>query len=143
MATALAAVPGGRDLWRVAIIATGAAAILAPVALVVYQSFLSAPFFSARARFSLDGYAFVLADEDFWVAGLNSVILAASMVAIAVPVGAALAYLVVRTDLPDGFHAPRVKSVSSAPAVVSSPLFGPGPSTTARPHVRLAATGRR
>src|SRR4051794_19573099 len=100
LATALAAVPGGRDLWRVAIIATGAAAILAPVALVVYQSFLSAPFFSARARFSLDGYAFVLADEDFWVAGLNSVILAASMVAIAVPVGAALAYLVVRTDLP-------------------------------------------
>ncbi|MFL5168778.1 MAG: ABC transporter permease, partial [Microvirga sp.] len=100
MATALAAAPGRRDLWRIAIIATGAAAILAPVALVVYQSFLSAPFFSARARFSLDGYEFVLADEDFWAAGLNSVVLAASMVAIAVPVGAALAYLVVRTDLP-------------------------------------------
>ena len=100
MATALAAAPGRRDLWRVAIIATGAEAILAPVALVVYQSFLNAPFFSARARFSLDSYEFVLADEDFWAAGLNSVVLAASMVAIAVPVGAALAYLVVRTDLP-------------------------------------------
>ena len=100
MATALAAPPGRRDLWRIAIIASGAAAILAPVALVVYQSFLNAPFFSARARFSLDGYEFVLADEDFWAAGLNSVVLAASMVAIAVPVGAALAYLVVRTDLP-------------------------------------------
>ena len=100
MATAVAAIPGRRDLWRIAIIASGAAAILAPVALVVYQSFLNAPFFSARARFSLDGYEFVLADEDFWAAGLNSVVLAASMVAIAVPVGAALAYLVVRTDLP-------------------------------------------
>ena len=69
MATALAAAPGRRDLWRIAIIASGAAAILAPVALVVYQSFLSAPFFSARARFSLDGYEFVFADQDFWAAG--------------------------------------------------------------------------
>jgi iron(III) transport system permease protein len=100
LATALAATPARRDLWRIAIIASGAAAILAPVALVVYQSFLSAPFFSARPRFSLDAYAFVLGDEDFWAAGLNSIVLAASMVAIAVPVGAVLAYLVVRTDLP-------------------------------------------
>ena len=120
MATALAAAPGRRDLWRIAIIASGAAAILAPVALVVYQSFLSAPFFSARARFSLDGYEFVLADEDFWAAGLNSVVLAASMVAIAVPVGAALAYLVVRTAARTaGARDPRSRAAVRSPMVLA------------------------
>src|SRR4051812_31218132 len=87
-------------IWRIAVIATAAVVILAPVCLVVYQSFLSDPFFNASAKLSLEAYEFVLTDEDFVAALINSTILSASMVLIAVPLGSALAYLMVRTDLP-------------------------------------------
>ncbi len=86
--------------WRVGVVLAAAIVILAPVVLIIYQSLLSAPFFSPRARFSLSAYDFILADEDFVAAALNSILLATSMAAIAVPLGAMLAYLVVRTDLP-------------------------------------------
>ncbi|WP_018260917.1 ABC transporter permease [Methylobacterium sp. WSM2598] len=86
--------------WRALIAALIAIIILAPVALVVWQSFLSAPFYSARARPSLAAYHFVLGDGDFWGALANSLLLSASMVAIAVPLGSLLAFLIVRTDLP-------------------------------------------
>src|SRR5215475_3008262 len=74
--------------------------VLLPVGIVVYQSFLDEPFFSAAARLSLSSYQFILAEPDFARAFLTSFLLAAGMTAIAVPLGGVLAFLVVRTDLP-------------------------------------------
>src|SRR5581483_8509396 len=68
--------------------------------LIFWQSFLSAPFFAATKHISLDAYAFIFADSDFWSAALNSVVIAGGMVLIALPLGAALAFLLTRTDLP-------------------------------------------
>jgi iron(III) transport system permease protein len=77
-----------------------AAAVLGPLSLILYQSFLSAPFFDARKQFSLGAYAFVFADSDFWHAGWNSILIASGMTLIAVPLGALLAFVMERTDLP-------------------------------------------
>jgi iron(III) transport system permease protein len=74
--------------------------VLLPIGLVVYQSFLDEPFFSAIAKFSLSSYQFILGEPDFARAFLSSLALAAGMTAIAVPLGGVLAFLVVRTDLP-------------------------------------------
>jgi iron(III) transport system permease protein len=74
--------------------------VLLPIGLIVYQSFLDEPFFAAVARFSLSSYRFILGEPDFARAFLTSLALAAGMTAIAVPLGAVLAFLVVRTDLP-------------------------------------------
>jgi iron(III) transport system permease protein len=76
--------------------------VLAPVVLIVYQSFLSGPFFQPRTHLSLDAYSFILDDEDFWEALRTSLFLAVGMTVIAVPVGVLLAFLVVRTDVPGG-----------------------------------------
>lgn len=88
------------NVYRFVIIFLTALAVLAPLSLVFYQSVLTAPFFQPNARLSLDAYRFVLADGDFWNAFGTTVLLAAGMTAIAVPLGAALAFLMVRTDLP-------------------------------------------
>ena len=77
-----------------------AAAVLAPLSLIFYQSFLSAPFFDARKTFGLEAYEFVFADPDFWQALVNSVLIAAGMTLIAVPLGAVLAFIMERTDFP-------------------------------------------
>ncbi len=87
-------------LPRALTIATTATVVLAPLALILYQSFLTAPFFDARRTAGLDAYRFVLADADFWQAFLNSTILAVGMTLIAVPLGALLAFVMERTDLP-------------------------------------------
>ena len=87
-------------LFRFVVIAVTALAVLAPLSLVFYQSFLSAPFFQPSAKFSLDAYAFVFTDDDFWNAFVTTVAIGAGMVAIAVPLGAVLAFLIVRTDVP-------------------------------------------
>jgi iron(III) transport system permease protein len=76
------------------------ALVLLPVGIVVYQSFLDEPFFSPVARWSLSSYEFIFGEPDFARAFLNTLALAAGMTAIAVPFGAILAFLVVRTDLP-------------------------------------------
>ena len=86
--------------YRVIIIAITALAVLAPLSLVFYQSFLTAPFFDPSAELSLDAYVFVIAEQDFWTAFATTLIVASGMAAIAVPLGAALAFLMVRTDLP-------------------------------------------
>jgi len=77
-----------------------AALVLLPVGLVVYQSFLDEPFFSAAARLSLSSYEFILGEPDFARAFLSTLALAGGMTAIALPLGAVVAFLVVRTDLP-------------------------------------------
>jgi iron(III) transport system permease protein len=91
---AFAAVPRGLTILLTA------AAVFAPLSLVLYQSFLTAPFFDARKTAGLDAYAFIFADSDFWQAFANSFMLAATMVVIAVPAGGLLAFLMERTDLP-------------------------------------------
>src|SRR5437868_3557628 len=86
--------------YRFVILAITAAVVLAPLSLVFYQSFLDAPFFQPAARPSLYAYRFVFADEEFWVAFGSTLLLASGMTLIAVPLGAGLAFLVVRTDIP-------------------------------------------
>ena len=85
--TALAAVPRGLT------IAVTAAAVLSPLSLILYQSFLTAPFFDARKTAGIGAYQFIFADPDFWQASLNSVLIAAAMVIIAVPLGGLLAFV--------------------------------------------------
>ncbi|MEP7208064.1 MAG: iron ABC transporter permease [Casimicrobiaceae bacterium] len=74
--------------------------VFAPLGLIFWQSFLSAPFFSPTKHASFAAYAFIFADSDFWNAARNSLVIAAGMVGIALPLGAALAFLLTRTDLP-------------------------------------------
>src|SRR5262249_62013378 len=85
---------------RFVIIALTAIAVLAPLSLVFYQSFLSAPFFQPAAQLTLSAYAFVFADPDFWTAFVTTVALGAGMTAIAVPLGAILAFLMLRRYVP-------------------------------------------
>ncbi|MCC6870374.1 MAG: iron ABC transporter permease [Burkholderiales bacterium] len=77
-----------------------ATAVLTPLALIVYQSLLSAPFFDPGRKLGFGAFAFIFADPDFWDSLRNSFIIAAGMAVIAVPLGAILAFLMVRTDLP-------------------------------------------
>ncbi len=86
--------------FRAVVIAVTAAAVLTPLSLVFYQSFLSGPFFQPVTTFGLDAYSFVFSDDDFWVAFETTLIIAGGMAAIAVPLGAGLAFLMVRTDVP-------------------------------------------
>ena len=86
--------------YRLVVIAVTALAVLAPLSLVFYQSFLTAPFFQANAALSVGAYEFVFADADFWNAFATTVLLAGGMTLIAVPLGAGLAFLMVRTDVP-------------------------------------------
>jgi iron(III) transport system permease protein len=98
-------VPRAESRWlaglpRALTILVTAAAVLAPLSLIVYQSLLSAPFFDAVKTVGLDAYAFVFADPDFWSALVNSLLIAAGMTVIAVPLGAILAFVMERTDFP-------------------------------------------
>src|SRR5438552_14136196 len=85
---------------RTAVVAVTAVVIFLPLGLIFWQSFLNAPFFNPSHRASLSAYSFIFDDPDFWSAFLNSVVIAAGMVLIALPLGAALAFLLTRTDLP-------------------------------------------
>jgi iron(III) transport system permease protein len=87
-------------LPRALTIAVTAAAVLAPIGLILYQSFLTAPFFDAQKHAGLDAYRFIFNDPDFWTAFVDSFLLACGMTLIAVPLGALLAFVMERTDLP-------------------------------------------
>src|SRR5262249_44692321 len=87
-------------LLRIVLIAITALAVLAPLSLVFYQSFLSAPFFQPNAHLTLDAYSFVLTDEAFCEAFATPVLTAAGMAVTAGPLGAVLAFLIVRPALP-------------------------------------------
>ncbi|MDY8109881.1 iron ABC transporter permease [Fulvimarina sp. 2208YS6-2-32] len=76
-----------------------AIAVLAPVGLIVYQSFLDGPFFSPRSSVSLEAYRYVLTDPTFWIALRTTTIFAFGMVFVAVPLGGILAFLLTRTDI--------------------------------------------
>jgi iron(III) transport system permease protein len=85
---------------RALTIVVTAAAVFAPLSLILYQSVLSAPFFDVRKTLGLEAYEFIFADPDFWYALRNSVLIAAGMTLIAVPLGAVLAFVMERTDFP-------------------------------------------
>lgn len=91
--------PGEARGFRRAVIGALAIVVLAPIALILYQSFLDGPFFQKSSRLGLDAYAYVLTDPMFWDALVNTAIMATGMVAIAVPLGAGLAFLLTRTDV--------------------------------------------
>ena len=87
-------------VYRLLVLGLTTLAVATPLSLVFYQSFLTAPFFDPSAQFGLPAYSFVFADPDFWQAFWTTIAIAAGMAAIAVPLGAMLAFLMVRTDLP-------------------------------------------
>src|SRR6266536_1027629 len=88
------------SLPRTMVVVITAVVIFMPLGLIFWQSFLNAPFFSPAKHFGFDAYAFIFEDADFWTAFANSIVIAAGMVVIALPLGAALAFLLTRTDLP-------------------------------------------
>ena len=87
-------------VYRLLVLGITTLAVVTPLSLVVYQSFLTAPFFDHSAQVGLLAYSFVFADSDFWQAFWTTVAIAGGMAAIAVPLGALLAFLMVRTDVP-------------------------------------------
>ncbi len=109
MTTAISTMPAGvlpaarrtRVNWpRGLVVVLAALAIFGPLALIFYQSFLSAPFFMPDAVPGLDAYRFIIDDPDFITAFKNGLMLATGLALIAVPLGGMLAFLMVRTDLP-------------------------------------------
>jgi iron(III) transport system permease protein len=73
--------------------------VAAPAVLVIYQSLLDGPFFEDNVRFSLEAFRYVLTDGEFYRALWTTTLYAFGMVAIAVPMGGVLAFLITRTDL--------------------------------------------
>jgi len=84
---------------RIGVIGLTALAVFLPLGLILYQSLLNAPFFMPH-KVGGGAFQFIFADSDFWDAFENSLVIAASMALIAVPLGGILAFLMVRTDLP-------------------------------------------
>ena len=71
---------GPRLNWpRGLVVALACAAIFVPLLLIVYQSFLSAPFFNPGKTLGLDAYRFIFDDPDFGVAFRNGMIMAAGL----------------------------------------------------------------
>ncbi|MGV1759790.1 ABC transporter permease [Rhizobium sp. A22-96] len=91
--------PGNALGFRRIVIGLLAVIVLAPIALIIYQSLLDGPFFARSSKLSIEAYRYILTDEMFYDALWNTVIMAVGMVAIAVPLGAALSFLLTRTDV--------------------------------------------
>ncbi|WP_140921201.1 ABC transporter permease [Limnobaculum xujianqingii] len=89
-----------QSLPRGVVVMLTALFIYGPLALIVTQSFLSAPFFVPDKTFSLDAYRFVFDDPDVYKALKSGFILAIGLVVIVIPLGGILAFLIVRSDLP-------------------------------------------
>ena len=108
---------------RAAGTAAAAVLVLAPFGVILYQSFLDAPFFMPAARPSLEAYVYVLQDPDFLDALGTSILIALGTVAIALPLGSLLAFLVTRTDLPGRRW---IEPALLSPLFVSSLVLGFG-----------------
>ena len=89
-----------QTLPRRVVVSLLALSVFFPLGLVIYQSVLSGPFFMKTASLSLESFVFIFEDPDFWLATKNTLIVAVGMSAIAIPLGAILAFIMVRTDLP-------------------------------------------
>lgn len=89
-----------QTLPRRAVVALLALSVFFPLGLVLWQSVLSGPFFMPSAQLSLESFVFIFEDPDFWMATKNTLVIAVGMSFIAIPLGAVLAFIMVRTDLP-------------------------------------------
>jgi iron(III) transport system permease protein len=98
-------------------------AIFVPLLLIFYQSFLSAPFFMPNKELGLEAYRFIFDDPDFTLSFKNALILAGGLTAIAVPLGAMLAFVMIRTDLPGRSY---VAPLLLVPIFVSPMVMGFG-----------------
>lgn len=87
---------------RIGVIVSAAVVVLAPILLVLWQSFLDGPFFARNVHLTLGAFQFIFTDPRFYQAFGNSLLVAVGMTVVAVPTGALLAFLLVRTDLPGG-----------------------------------------
>ncbi len=85
--------------FRLTVVAALVVVVMTPVGLILYQSLLDNPFFDKTARFSLEAYEYVLTDSDYWRALGTTAVFALGLVAVAVPLGAMLAFVLTRTDL--------------------------------------------
>ena len=74
--------------------------VLAPMAVIAYQSLQSAPLYDAGRYFTLDGYFRLFSHAEFRAAVANSVELAAIATVVATAVGVASAIAIVRFDVP-------------------------------------------
>lgn len=86
--------------FRVGVITLLTLAVMAPVGLIAYQALLDNVFFDPTARLGFAAFDYILTDPDFWDSLRTTVMFAAGLVAVATPLGAALAFLFTRTDLP-------------------------------------------
>ena len=86
-------------MFRAGVILALFAMVAAPALLIVYQSFLDAPFFDEGVKASLEAYAYVLTDPEFYRALWTTTLYAVGLVVVAVPLGGILAFLITRTDL--------------------------------------------
>src|SRR3984893_1894749 len=84
--------------WSVIVVLT--VVVLMPLSFIVFQSLLNTPFFDANRAFGTGAFQFIFDDPDFWLALKNSLTMAGVMLFIVIPLGAVLAFLMVRTDLP-------------------------------------------
>ena len=84
---------------RASVIGLTALFVFLPLGLIFYQSLLDAPFFMPH-KLGLGAFQFIFDDSDFWDSLKNSLVIAAAMAIIAVPLGGILAFLMIRTDLP-------------------------------------------
>src|SRR5690606_31043894 len=85
------------SLYRNLVIGALFVVVMMPVGLIIYQSFLSGAFFYPSSSFTLDAYRYILTDPTFWTALRTTALLAVGMVAVAVPLGSILAFLLTRT----------------------------------------------
>jgi iron(III) transport system permease protein len=76
-------------LPRALTIALTAVVVLAPLSLI-----------DAVKKVGVDAYVFIFSDPDFWTSLVNSLLIAAGMTVIAVPLGGVLAFVMERTDFP-------------------------------------------
>jgi len=112
-------------MYRFIVLGITTVAVVMPLSLVVYQSFLTAPFFDPSAKMGFLAYPFVFADDDFWQAFWTTITIAGGMAAIAVPLGALLAFLMVRTDVPGKrYLEPLLLTATRGHSVMSSRLVG-------------------
>lgn len=87
------------QVFRWSVIVALALAVMMPVGLIVYQSFLDGPFFSPESKASLSAFQYVFSDPGFYDAMRATVILCLGTVLIAVPLGGLLSFALTRTDL--------------------------------------------
>ncbi len=88
------------SLPRLTVIGLLGICVFLPLGLIAYQSMLTGPFFLPGHTVGFGSFEFIIDDPDFWTAARNSIFIALGMVVIAVPMGSALAFLMVRSDIP-------------------------------------------